>query len=170
MNIMKKNTILFLALVLMTTLPAISHARGKTQAVRQDVELVVHTAAIGLGGIVKDIEDVQSQIALIQAFISPVRFFPDNSGYFYVYNLQGICVAHATQANLIGKDLSQLTDTKGFKAIQALTKKAKEGGGFVEYTWDKPGADGLYPKLGYVEPIPGTNLLIGSGIYLPKPF
>jgi methyl-accepting chemotaxis protein len=42
---------------------------------------------------------------------------------------------------------------------------AKSGGGFYQYVWPKPGA-GDTPKLGYAEMIPGTQMWIGTGVYL----
>jgi methyl-accepting chemotaxis protein len=43
----------------------------------------------------------------------------------------------------------------------------KNGGGFVEYSWVNPSAttNDEQKKIGYVEPIPGTNYFIGSGVY-----
>jgi len=146
-----------------------SHA-GKTQAVRQDAELVVHTAALGLSGILKNVQERQDQIAMIRNYVASIRFFPDLSGYFYVFDMDGNCIAHPVQKDLEGQYLYDLKDVDGFLLVQALIKATRNGGGFVEYKWEKPGSDGLFEKLGYVEPIPGTNYLIASGIYLPEPW
>jgi methyl-accepting chemotaxis protein len=42
---------------------------------------------------------------------------------------------------------------------------ARAGGGFVKYIWPKPGA-GDTRKLTYAEMIPGTQMWIGTGVYL----
>ena len=49
--------------------------------------------------------------------------------------------------------------------IRDLRDKAKNGGGFVEYIWPKPGADDT-PKVSYAEMIPGTDMWLGTGVYL----
>jgi len=76
-------------------------------------------------------------------------------------------IAHATQKDLQGKNLFDYKDTKGKYVIRELADAAKKGGGMVEYYWIKPGSKGELKKLGYVEPIPGTNYFIGTGVYLP---
>jgi signal transduction histidine kinase len=129
----------------------------------------VHTAAAGLGSILKDIKNEDIRIALIRSFIAPVRFYPDKSGYFYVYDFSGNNIAHATQKNLPGKNLSDYKDSKGKYVIRELAATAKKGGGFVEFYWAKPGGKAEQKKLGYVESIPGSDYFIGSGVYLRQP-
>ena len=128
---------------------------------------MVHSSAAGLGGLFKNTTDEKKRIELMRAFIDPIRFYPDKSGYFYIYNLDCLNLAHATQKDLQGKNLSNYKDSKGKFVIRELASAAKKGGGFVEYYWIKPGTQKEEKKLGYVEPIPGTNYFIGTGIYLP---
>jgi hypothetical protein len=133
---------------------------------RELARTMVHGAALGLGGLLKGVRSEKERIARIRAFIAPIRFFPDASGYFYVYTFDCVNVAHATQQDLPGRDLSNHRDVKGKYVIRELSAAARSGGGFVDFYWLKPGARGEQKKLGYVEPIPGTNYFIGSGVYL----
>ncbi len=128
----------------------------------------VKTAALGLGNVLKDVSAEKEQKAVIRAFIEKVRFYPDDSGYFYVYNYACVNVAHATQKDLVGKDLSHYQDPKGKFVIRELSAAAQAGGGFVRYYWVKPGVSGQHDKLGYVEPIPNTPYFIGTGVYLEE--
>ncbi|HOW57858.1 MAG TPA: cache domain-containing protein [Smithellaceae bacterium] len=127
---------------------------------------IVRAAADGLGGILKNVADEKERIALIRSYISPIRFYPDKSGYFYVYNYDCVNIAHATQSELPGENLYDHKDVRGSYVIRQLSAAAKKGGGFVEYYWVKPGVKKELRKLGYVEPIPGTDYFIGSGVYL----
>ncbi|HNY49221.1 MAG TPA: cache domain-containing protein [Smithella sp.] len=127
---------------------------------------IVHATAQGLGEILKEVKAEDKRIALIRNFISPIRFYPDKSGYFYVYNSKNMNIAHATQKDLQGKDLNDHKDVKGKFVIRELNEAAKKGGGFVEFYWVKPGVQGEQKKMGYVEPIPGTDYFIGTGVYL----
>jgi len=127
---------------------------------------VVHATALGLGEILKDVKEEDKRVALIQNFISPIRFYQDKSGYFYVYNYACVNIAHATQKDLQGKNLNDHKDVKGKFVIRELSAAAKKGGGFIEFYWVKPGAKGEQKKMGYVEPIPGTDYFIGTGVYL----
>lgn len=133
---------------------------------KQSASLAVHIAAAGLGGQCRETADPARRVALIRAFIDPIRFYPDDSGYFYVYDQKCVNIAHATQKDLVGKDLTDYRDGKGKLVIRELLRAAQSGGGFVEYWWVKPGAEGERMKIGYVEPIPGTDYFIGTGVYL----
>jgi signal transduction histidine kinase len=48
--------------------------------------------------------------------------------------------------------------------IQELSKTAKNGGGYVTFYWPHPQTRIEQRKIGYVEPIPGTDYFIGRGI------
>jgi len=56
-------------------------------------------------------------------------------------------------------------DQHGHRRVQAFVEQAKAGGGFVSYYFDKP-CHGVEPKLGYVELIPGTDILVGTAVYI----
>ena len=134
---------------------------------KEIAKTIVHGTALGLGEILRDVKGEKKRIALIRKFISPVRFYVDNTGYFYVYRFNCVNVAHATQKELQGKNLYKHKDAKGKYVIRELSDAAKTGGGFVDFYWLKPGAKGEQKKVGYVEPIPGTDYFIGTGVYLP---
>ena len=128
----------------------------------------VSNAAAGLGGIAESAKDKNELIDLTRSFVEPIRFYPDNSGYFYVYDYNCVNIAHPVQPELVGKNLYNYQDSKGGYVIRELARTAKQGGGFVEYYWAKPGEEGEYKKIGYVEPIPNTDYFIGTGVYLPE--
>lgn len=136
------------------------------QSAKESAKTVVHATAAGLAELLKGVKSKNEGIELIRTFISPIRFYGDNSGYFYVYDYAGINIAHAVQKELQGRDLKDHKDTKGKFVIRELSAAAKNGGGFVEYYWSKAGAPGELMKIGYVEPIPGTGYFIGTGVYV----
>lgn len=128
----------------------------------------------------KDIVDVMAQtlVSAIDAganelemynsftqVISKVRFFSDNSGYYFIYKKGGIVFVHGAQPNLEGKNLIDFQDPQGNYLIRELDQVAGQGGGYVQYVWKKPG-HGLQPKLSYARMIPGTDYWIGTGVYI----
>ena len=129
---------------------------------------VVHASAVGIGEILRTIPDSATKVKVIRVYIDSIRFYDDKSGYFYVYNYQCINIAHGMQKNLQGKNLYNYQDVKGKYVIRALSEAAGKGGGFVDFYWIKPGETGEKLKIGYVEPIYGTNFFIGSGVYVPE--
>lgn len=129
---------------------------------------VTHSSAVALAALLKDVEKEDAGVELIRKYIAPIRFYEDHSGYFYVYTFDCVNIAHATQPDLPGKNLSDHKDTKGKYVIRELSAAARQGGGYVEFYWVKPGDVGEHRKLGYVEPIPGTEYFIGTGVYIPE--
>ncbi|HEY3275258.1 MAG TPA: cache domain-containing protein [Syntrophorhabdaceae bacterium] len=164
--------LLGLALLISLAGPAGAAGDGKTtdpviEGYKETAKTVTHTVATGLGSILAKVKNERKRIELIRSFIAPVRFYPDNTGYFYVYDAKGVNIAHGTQKELQGKNLYDYKDTKGKFVVRALSEAAKKGGGFVDFYWLKPGTKDEAAKIGYVEPIPGTNYFIGTGVYLP---
>lgn len=125
----------------------------------------VHVAAVGLGEMLKSVTDENQRVELVRKFIDTIRFFEDKSGYFYVYYYNCVNVAQAVDKTLPGKDLSDYKDMKGKLVIHELSAAAKNGGGFVIYYWPHPQTKEEQRKIGYVEPIPGTDYFIGTGYY-----
>lgn len=138
-----------------------------TEENKELARTMVHSVAAGLGGALASLKHEKARIELIRAFVAPIRFYSDKSGYFYVYDSKCVNIAHAIQQELQGKNLYNYQDTKGTYVIRTLHEAAKKGGGFVSFYWVKPGAQKESAKLGYVEPIPGTDYFIGTGVYLP---
>lgn len=141
-------------------------ANGATYegGVRDKLQVSTHAMAVSLGSLVASEPDPAAKVALIRRAVDRVRYEEDESGYFLVYRGTRV-VALPPKKELVGKDLGDTVDTNGVRLVKELADAAKAGGGFVEYLWDKPGA-GLTPKLTYCEPIPGTDLWIGTGAYL----
>ena len=127
---------------------------------------VVHSHAVMLAELLITINSENERINFIRTAIDSVRFYDDNSGYFYVYNFDCVNIAHATQKDLVGQNLFDYQDCRGKYVIRELSAAAQNGGGFVEYYWIKPGETGEKRKLGYVEPIKDTEYFIGTGVYM----
>lgn len=133
---------------------------------KQIMTAVVHASALGLGEILKKYRSEAERADLIRTYIDKIRFFPDQTGYFFVYTLDCVNIALPNPNAWQGKNLYDHQDSKGKFVLREVAAAVKKGGGFVEYYWPKPGAAGEHKKLSYVEPIPGTNYFIGAGFYI----
>jgi methyl-accepting chemotaxis protein len=129
------------------------------------LQALVQTEAIALGERLKGIADKQQQVDLIIKETDPIRFFDDKSGYFFTYNTAGVRLNVTINKSLNGTPLIDSTDCKGFRFVEKFVEAGKAGGGFVEYFFEKPGK-GAQPKLSYVASIPGTEYIIGTGVYI----
>ncbi|MEO8151839.1 MAG: cache domain-containing protein [Rhizobacter sp.] len=87
-------------------------------------------------------------------------------GYFFLYDMEGKNLMHARQQELVGKNLWQMRDPSGLLVIQELVAKARQGGGFVRYMWQKPSSRQVTPKLGYVVGLERWHWMVGTGLYL----
>lgn len=74
--------------------------------------------------------------------------------------------AHPIKADLIGKDTTNMKDTKGnafFGQLCAATQKPS--GVWVEYWWPKPGATEGSRKISYALKAGNSPYVVGAGIY-----
>jgi len=126
---------------------------------------IVDFTATSLSTASKGVTNERQLYNIYSTYISKSRFFPDESGYIFIFKDGGDTLVHPTQPDLEGTNLNELKDANGKQLIRALNDAALAGGGFVNYLWDKPGA-GNQPKLSYARMIPGTQYFLGSGIYI----
>ncbi|MCX7167587.1 MAG: methyl-accepting chemotaxis protein [Rhodocyclales bacterium] len=99
------------------------------------------------------------------AVIRNMRY--DNVEYFWVNDMTPRVLMHAVKPELDGKDMSTLKDSNGkllFNEFVAVVKK--DGKGFVEYYWPKPGEQDPVAKISYVMGFGPWGWIVGSGIYL----
>ena len=87
--------------------------------------------------------------------------------YFWVNDYSPRMVMHPIKPALDGKDLSDFKDPNGKKLFVAMVDVVKKNGaGFVEYLWPKPGHEDPVPKVSYVKGFRPWGWIIGSGIYI----
>lgn len=91
--------------------------------------------------------------------------FHDRDLYVFVYDLNGVCVAHGTNPKMVGKNLRDMRDRDGKYIIRGFIDVATSaaGSGWVEYQWPNPTTGMVEPKAGYVER--AGELIVGAGIY-----
>lgn len=130
---------------------------------------------IGTGIYVDDAQE--DAMERIKSDISKMRYDEDETGYFWINNMEKPyprMVMHPTVPSLDGKilDSSKFNCALGKKQnlFQAMVEAAeKNGDGYVDYLWPKPTPDGLtreQPKLSYVRLFKPLNWVIGTGVYV----
>ncbi|MBN1664516.1 MAG: cache domain-containing protein [Deltaproteobacteria bacterium] len=171
---LKAKRMLWMNLICSTVLMALllsacpsATAESSGTCAREVLKAVVHSSGLSLSELLKSVPDENERTDLIRRFVRPVRFFPDGSGYIYVYTLDGVVVGHGGMQNLEGNNLIDHQDARGFYDVRKAIATAKQGGGFFEHYWQKPGQKGEFRKVTYVEPLSGTRCFIGAGAYVP---
>ena len=91
----------------------------------------------------------------------------EGTEYFWINDMTPRMVMHPMKPELNGKDLSGLKDPTGKFLFLAMTEVAKkQGEGFVDYLWPKPGQDAPVAKISYIKGFAPWGWIVGSGIYL----
>ena len=135
------------------------------ETMRSNLKAIVKIEIGVLAEELKNTKNREDIISKIESQTDPIRFLDDKSGYFFTYNLKGERINVPINKSLNGKDCLHLKDSNGFLFVEEFVKAAKNGGGFVTYYFEKEGK-GIQPKLSYVELIPGTDILVGTGVYI----
>ncbi|WBW97118.1 methyl-accepting chemotaxis protein [Oceanirhabdus sp. W0125-5] len=86
------------------------------------------------------------------------------NGYFFIFDSEGNKVLHpSTEGKNSWKSVDKSKDKKLF--AQEIIKKAKNGGGFTEYTWTFPGSEETGSKITYSEYDPEWDWIVVAGTY-----
>jgi PAS domain S-box-containing protein len=91
-----------------------------------------------------------------------------DADYLWVNDTAHVMLMHPYMPELEGKQLVDFKDSNGKNIIAAFVQAATAAGegGYVPYTWPKPGASLPQPKLSYVKLFPSWQWIIGSGVYV----
>jgi cytochrome c len=90
--------------------------------------------------------------------------FHDRDLYPFIYDLNGLNVAHGARPALVGKNLISLKDQDGIYLIKEMIGIAQNTGhGWIDYKWPNPLTNRIEDKSSYVAKL--GNYFVGVGIY-----
>ena len=108
------------------------------------------------------LEEAQAQA---KAAVKGLRY--GQNDYFWINDLGPRMVMHPIKPELDGKDLSASADPNGKKLFVAFVETAKKNGaGFVDYLWPKPGLQDPVAKISYVKLYADWGWIVGTGLYV----
>ena len=136
-----------------------------SQGYKDQLKSLTDSTALAMGAAIEGETDQEVILTKLRKLNNPIRFLDNKSGYFFIYDQKGVCMSLPTKQELQGKSLIDMKDQNGLYLVKELLKAAQSGGGFVYYVWPKPPSNDLKNKLSYARLIPGTNFMIGTGIY-----
>jgi methyl-accepting chemotaxis protein len=91
----------------------------------------------------------------------------EGSEYLWINDMEPRMIMHPFKPELNGKDLSQLKDPNGKQIFVGFVQVvAKQGAGYVDYMWPKPGSAAPLPKISYVQGFAPWGWVVGSGVYV----
>ncbi|WP_312369373.1 methyl-accepting chemotaxis protein [Stenotrophomonas sp.] len=86
--------------------------------------------------------------------------------YFNVYNTHYVMLMHPFRADLVNKDMKDFRGEDGVRLYYEQVEAARKGGGYVAYSWAKPGQDGVVGKLAYAGLYKPWDWVVSSGVYM----
>jgi methyl-accepting chemotaxis protein len=99
------------------------------------------------------------------ARIGTLRYGGDE--YFWINDLEPRMIMHPIKPELNGTNISGIKDPDGKNLfVEAVAVVKRDGSGFVEYQWPKPGAAEPQPKLSFVGGFKPWGWIIGTGVYV----
>ncbi|MDX5346886.1 MAG: cache domain-containing protein [Hymenobacteraceae bacterium] len=130
---------------------------------RMEREFVVDIVKNAVGEIEKKQENA------FKLFYDPAGPYRVKDAYIFVLDQDGTELVNPAFRNLEGRKLMDLKDTQGKYLVQEMFRKVeKDGSGWVEYMWPKPGENVSTQKSAYVSKAKMGDkwVLVGSGVYL----
>ena len=101
------------------------------------------------------------------AILAIKRLHYGENDYFWINDMQQKMLMHPKKPELDGQDLTENKDPNGVRLfVEFVNVVKKQGSGFVEYHWPKPGSDKPVAKISYVSGFTPWGWVIGTGIYL----
>lgn len=102
-----------------------------------------------------------------KAEIASLRFGPDGNDYFFIIDTDYRMVMHPIKPSLNNTSMKDFHDPKGKALFREMVETCeRDGHGFVNYLWPKPGEDEPVAKLSYVQLFKEWGWIVGTGIYI----
>jgi len=102
--------------------------------------------------------------ATFKAITSKAKIFNDRDLYPFVYDMNGVVLAHGAKADLVGKNLLDFRDQDGKFVIRKMIDVVNgPGSGWVDLRWMNPLTNEVEAKSSYVEKM--GQYWVGVGVY-----
>lgn len=159
---------LFLSLAVLCLSVSVQAAGGKTHSPQDSlIRSEVETAISMLQAIYT--KHQQGEMSLDQAkklgadLLRGLQYGSD--GYFWADTTEGVNVVLYGRKDVEGRNRIEDKDPKGTFYVKEFLAKAKEGGGYVEYSFPKKGETTPVAKKSYVLPFKPFGWIVGTGYY-----
>ncbi|HEX7932936.1 MAG TPA: methyl-accepting chemotaxis protein [Paraburkholderia sp.] len=99
--------------------------------------------------------------------VAAMRYGQGGTGYFTLLNFEPVVLMHPFHPEMQGKNVDGYKDPNGVALYHdTVTVVQRDGGGFVSYSFTKPGATGVFPKVAYAAAYGPWNWILQTGAYI----
>ncbi|GAB6042422.1 cache domain-containing protein [Endothiovibrio diazotrophicus] len=148
-----------LALSLITALLLLTAATVRADAITEEQVFAMVDRAVALLN-----EEGDPALATIG---TPNGEFDQGELYVFVYDTNVVMLAHPVKPTLVGRSYKGKPDAKGKKFRDMIVENALNGGGWVDYVYQKPGVSGLHKKKVFSKLAEhgGKQYVVACGMY-----
>ena len=101
----------------------------------------------------------------LKSIVDATRY--GQTGYFWINDTDSVIVTHPINPALNNKNMYEYKDKGGKQIFKEFSDVAKKDGeGFVDYVWPKPGFEAPQLKVSFVKLFKPYNWVIGTGEYV----
>lgn len=133
-------------------------------AKREALHNYTEIAKTALLPIIREVKDDREAKERIKQVLRSIGY--SDNGYIFAFDYNGLTIVQSAKPELEGKNLMDLEDINGVRLVEQLIKAARNGGGYVSYTWHKPSTDKDAPKLSYALDLKEFSWVLGTGFYI----
>ncbi|MBR9973098.1 methyl-accepting chemotaxis protein [Magnetospirillum sulfuroxidans] len=90
----------------------------------------------------------------------------NSTDYFIVYNDSTSVIVHGADPKREGMNSSETKDANGVYIGRGIMEAGRQGGGFVDYVYPRPGEKQPSPKLTYAQTFAPWKWTVATGIYV----
>ncbi len=137
----------------------------RKQALRTQVELTY--GVLGHYAQRAEAGEMSLHDAQVQALAAVKTMRSDGDiNYFTINNIDYALLMHPFRDDLVGRDLKDYKAEDGVRVYYEQVQVARNGGGYVAYSWEKPGSEAPVAKLAYAGLFKPWNWVVSSGVYM----
>lgn len=144
--------------------------KQKLQQQRNEIKNTVDIAHNIIESIYTNYKHLGNDVVIekINNKLRPLKFYENQSGYYFIFTLDGKSVLAPHAQHLEGLDFFNLENKPYAREfisnfLQLVNSKNE---GFQNWNWYKPNETVAKEKLGYIKVFKPLNILVGSGMYL----
>lgn len=142
------------ALTLVIALPLASQATERAKAEAMVKEGIAFMKAKGKDALILEVQKTSGKF----------HAKPGNPLYLFVYDLNGVVLAHGSEANLLGVNRMNVKDPDGKHYVQEnIAVAQKKGGGWSDYKRMNPDSKKIEEKTSFC--LADGGIVVGCGIY-----
>ncbi|HEY1608196.1 MAG TPA: cache domain-containing protein, partial [Paraburkholderia sp.] len=164
---------LILSLVLVFALSVVNAVQIRNMRVEERKTDLVHATQLGIATVKAFADQAAAGTMTVDDAkkraldaLRQTRYADGGTGYFTVMDHGPVVLMHPFHPEMVGKNEDDYKDPNGVALYHdTVAVVSRDGGGFVSYSFSKPGMKGLFPKISYAAEYAPWGWILQTGAY-----